>query len=68
MIAVARKRGRAWAWGLENRYNSPMQQVRRAVDEGRLGRLHLGIASYVVPASILLEDEWHGTWTMTAAH
>jgi len=50
---------------LQNRYNSPMQQVRRAVDEGRLGRLYLGNACvrWYRPQSYY-DDEWHGTWAM----
>ena len=44
MIAVARECDLRLGVVLQNRYNSPMQQVRRAVDKGRLGRLHLGNA------------------------
>ena len=42
-----------------------MQQVRCAVDEGRLGRLYLGNACvrWYRPQSYY-DDEWHGTWAM----
>ena len=65
MIAVARECGLRLGVVLQNRYNSPMQQVRRAVDEGRLGRLYLGNACvrWYRPQSYY-EDEWHGTWAM----
>ena len=62
MIAVARECGLRMGVVLQNRYNSPMQQVRRAVDEGRLGRLYLGNACvrWYRPQSYY-DDEWHGT-------
>ena len=65
MIAVARECGLRLGVVLQNRYNSPMQQVRRAVDEGRLGRLHLGNACvrWYRPQSYY-DDEWHGTLAM----
>ena len=65
MIAVARECGLRLGVVLQNRYNSPMQQVRRAVDEGRLGRLYLGNACvrWYRPQSYY-DDEWHGTWAM----
>ena len=65
MIAVARECGLRLGVVLQNRYNSPMQQVRLAVDEGRLGRLYLGNACvrWYRPQSYY-DDEWHGTWAM----
>ena len=50
---------------LQNRYNSPMQRLRRLVDEGGLGDLYLGNACvrWYRPQSYY-EDEWHGTWAM----
>ncbi len=65
MIAVARERGLRLGVVLQNRYNSPMQQVRRVVDEGRLGRLYLGSACvrWYRP-QLYYDDEWHGTWAM----
>ena len=65
MIAVAREQGRLLGVVLQNRLNSPMQQVRQAVDEGLLGRLYLGNACvrWFRPQSYY-EDGWHGTWAM----
>lgn len=65
MIAAAREKGLTLGVVLQNRYNSPMQQLRRLVDEGGLGRLHLGNATvrWYRPQSYY-EDGWHGTWAM----
>ena len=65
MIATAREAGRSLGVVLQNRYNSPMQQVRRLLDEGGLGRLYLGNACvrWYRPQSYY-EDDWHGTWAM----
>ena len=65
MIARAREKGLKLAVVLQNRYNSPMQTLRRLIDEGGLGRLHLGAACvrWYRPQSYY-EDEWHGTWAM----
>lgn len=62
MIAEARQQGRWLGVVLQNRYNSPVQQVRRAVDEGLLGRLYLGNACvrWYRPQSYY-DDGWHGT-------
>jgi UDP-N-acetyl-2-amino-2-deoxyglucuronate dehydrogenase len=65
MIAAAAARDLKLGVVLQNRYNSPMQQVRRLVDEGRLGRLNLGSATvrWYRPQSYY-EDGWHGTIAM----
>lgn len=65
MIEVARQEGVTMAVVLQNRYNHPMQQVRKLIDEGRLGRLYLGNACvrWFRPQSYY-QDEWHGTWAM----
>ncbi len=65
MIAAARANGRRLGVVLQNRLNSPMQQVRQAVDDGLLGRLYLGNACvrWYRPQSYY-EDGWHGTWAM----
>ena len=65
MIAVARARGLTLGVVLQNRYNSPMQMLRRAIDDGLLGRLYLGNACvrWYRPQSYY-EDDWHGTWAM----
>lgn len=50
---------------LQNRYNPPMLDLRRAVDEGRLGNLRLGAATvrWYRPQEYY-EDGWHGTYAM----
>ncbi len=65
MIATAAATGRKLCVVLQNRYNPPMQDLRRIVDEGRLGRLLLGNATvrWYRPQEYY-EDEWHGTWAM----
>jgi UDP-N-acetyl-2-amino-2-deoxyglucuronate dehydrogenase len=57
--------GRKLCVVLQNRYNPPMQDLRRVVDEGRLGRLLLGNATvrWYRPQEYY-EDGWHGTWAM----
>lgn len=65
MIAAAAQAGRRLGVVLQNRYNPPMQDLRRAVDGGRLGRLLLGNATvrWYRPQEYY-EDGWHGTWAM----
>lgn len=65
MIATAAATGRKLCVVLQNRYNPPMQDLRRIVDKGRLGRLLLGNATvrWYRPQEYY-EDEWHGTWAM----
>ncbi len=65
MIASARANRVRLGVVLQNRYNPPMLALRRAVDEGRLGRLLLGNATvrWYRPQEYY-EDGWHGTWAM----
>ncbi|MCB0047003.1 MAG: Gfo/Idh/MocA family oxidoreductase [Caldilineaceae bacterium] len=65
MIETARARNLTLGVVLQNRYNSPMQQVRRLIDQGGLGRLLLGSATvrWYRPQSYY-EDDWHGTIAM----
>ncbi len=65
MIAAAKARGLTLGVVLQNRYNSPMQDVRRLIDSGGLGRLYLGAVCvrWYRPQSYY-EDDWHGTWAM----
>ena len=65
MIRVAREENKTLGVVLQNRYNTPVQQVRRALDQGQLGRLYLGNACvrWYRPQSYY-EDDWHGTWAM----
>lgn len=65
MIAVSEEEGVTLAVVLQNRYNHPMQQLRKLLDADGLGRLYLGNATvrWYRPQSYY-EDEWHGTWAM----
>lgn len=65
MIATAKSTGFKLCVVLQNRYNPPMQDLRRVVDEGMLGRLLLGNATvrWYRPQEYY-EDGWHGTWAM----
>ena len=65
MIATAEATGVQLCVILQNRYNPPMQDLRRVVDEGKLGRLLLGNATvrWYRPQEYY-EDGWHGTWAM----
>jgi UDP-N-acetyl-2-amino-2-deoxyglucuronate dehydrogenase len=65
MIATARDADLRLGVVLQNRYNSPVQQVRTLVDQGRLGRLYLGsvCVRWYRPQSYY-EDGWHGTLSM----
>lgn len=65
MIATAAETNRRMCIVLQNRYNPPVQDVRRLVDEGRLGRLLLGNACvrWYRPQEYY-NDEWHGTWAL----
>ncbi len=65
MIATAQSVGVKLCVVLQNRYNPPMQDLRRVVDEGKLGRLLLGNATvrWYRPQEYY-EDGWHGTWAM----
>jgi len=65
MIRASAETGRKLCVVLQNRYNPPMQDLRRVVDSGRLGRLLLGSATvrWYRPQEYY-EDEWHGTWAM----
>lgn len=65
MIATAREAGLKLGVVLQNRYNSPVQQVRTLIDQGRLGKLYLGsvCVRWYRPQSYY-EDGWHGTLSM----
>jgi len=65
MIATAREAGLTLGVVLQNRYNSPVQQVRTLIDQGRLGKLYLGsvCVRWYRPQSYY-EDGWHGTLSM----
>lgn len=65
MIATAREAGLRLGVVLQNRYNSPVQQVRTLIDQGLLGKLYLGsvCVRWYRPQSYY-EDGWHGTLSM----
>jgi UDP-N-acetyl-2-amino-2-deoxyglucuronate dehydrogenase len=65
LIDTARATGKLLCVVLQNRYNPPMQDLRRAVDTGKLGRILLGNATvrWYRPQEYY-EDGWHGTWAM----
>lgn len=65
MIATAQRTRRRLCVVLQNRYNPPMRDLRRLVDENRLGKLLLGNATvrWYRPQGYY-EDEWHGTLAM----
>jgi predicted dehydrogenase len=65
MLAAAKRNQRKLCVVLQNRYNPPMLEIRRVVDEGRLGKLLLGNATvrWYRPQEYY-EDGWHGTWSM----
>jgi UDP-N-acetyl-2-amino-2-deoxyglucuronate dehydrogenase len=65
MITAAREAGLRLGVVLQNRYNSPVRQVRALIDQGRLGRLYLGnvCVRWYRPQSYY-EDGWHGTLAM----
>lgn len=65
LIAAARANGVKLCVVLQNRYNPPMQDLKRAVEGGLLGRLLLGNATVRWHRSQdYYEDGWHGTWAM----
>ena len=65
MIETSRRTGKRLCVVLQNRYNPPMRDLRRLVEDGRLGRLLLGNATvrWYRPQEYY-EDGWHGTWAM----
>jgi predicted dehydrogenase len=65
MIATAKSTGKKLCIVLQNRYNPPMRDLRRVVDENRLGKILLGNATvrWYRPQEYY-EDGWHGTWSM----
>ena len=65
MIAAAEASRLKLCVVLQNRYNPPMQDLKRVVSSGRLGRLLMGNATvrWYRPQEYY-EDGWHGTWAM----
>lgn len=50
----------------QNRFNLPVTQLRKALDEGRLGRLTLGAVRvrWCRPQEYYDQDAWRGTWAL----
>lgn len=48
----------------QNRYNKPIQALRKALDKGRFGKLVLGTirVRWCRPQSYYDQDDWRGTW------
>lgn len=65
MIATAQSTGKKLCIVLQNRYNPPMIDLRRVVDENRLGKIVLGNATvrWYRPQEYY-DDSWHGTYAM----
>jgi predicted dehydrogenase len=65
MIAASKTTGKKLCVVLQNRYNPPMQDLKKLVDSNALGRLLLGVATvrWYRPQEYY-EDGWHGTWAM----
>lgn len=65
MMVTSKVAGVKFCVVLQNRFNPPMQDLRRVVDEGKLGRILLGNATirWYRPQEYY-EDEWHGKWAM----
>ncbi len=65
MTAAADQAGVKLCVVFQNRHNPPMQDVHKALREGRLGELYLGNATVRWHRTQeYYEDGWHGTWAM----
>jgi len=65
MIRVAKDQNRKLCVVLQNRYNPPMQDLKQAIDQHRIGKLLLGSVTvrWFRPQEYY-EDDWHGTLSM----
>lgn len=65
MLAASAETGQKLCVILQNRFNPPMQDLRRVIDEEQLGKLLLGNATvrWYRPQEYY-EDGWHGTLAM----
>ncbi|MBM3571448.1 MAG: Gfo/Idh/MocA family oxidoreductase, partial [Alphaproteobacteria bacterium] len=65
LAEMATPRGLICAVVKQNRYNPAMRFLRRAVDDGRLGRLvTAGIRVHWCREQDYYDDPWHGRWAM----
>ena len=64
MIDVSKKAGKKLAVCFQNRFNPPVGQLRKAIDEGRLGKLLHGMVQvrWFRDPPYYAEAPWRGTW------
>jgi predicted dehydrogenase len=64
MIAAAKNAGKKLAVCLQNRFNAPVARLRKALDEGRFGRLLNGMIQvrWNRDPAYYVEAPWRGTW------
>jgi predicted dehydrogenase len=64
MIAAAGNAGKKLAVCFQNRFNAPVLRLRKAIDEGRFGRLLNGMIQirWSRGPEYYAEDTWRGTW------
>ncbi|MCE9637813.1 MAG: Gfo/Idh/MocA family oxidoreductase [Planctomycetes bacterium] len=66
MIAAVKKAKRRLFVVKQNRFNTAVQAARRALDEGRLGKLVMATARvrWRREQDYYEQDDWHGTWAL----
>ena len=66
MAAAVKRSGRRLFVVQQNRFNTAVQAARRALDEGRFGKLVLGTARvrWRREQEYYEQDDWHGTWRL----
>ena len=66
MIQVAQKNNLKLAVCHQNRFNPPIQKLRKAIDEGRFGRIFAGTARILWNRNREYYDKakWRGTWKL----
>lgn len=66
MISIAKKNGLKLGVCHQNRFNPPIQKLRRAVEEGRFGKLVNGTARILWTRDMNYYEQapWRGTWKL----
>jgi predicted dehydrogenase len=66
MIAAVRRHGRRLFVVKQNRFNMAVRAARRALDEGRFGKLLMGTVRlrWKREQGYYDQDDWHGTWAL----
>lgn len=66
MICVAKEQGVKLCVCHQNRFNPPIQKMRKAYEDGRFGRLIHGVASirWCRDENYYLQAPWRGTWAL----